>query len=172
GPPGPGARGPDHRARLPRDRPATRHPRPRTARGPRVRVRVRRRLRPLVRAAGAPRRAAPRVRARVARLVRPRRHLTGSPDARGRRRDCRWRVRGPVRYGLRPLLRSQVRGSMPEAEPEVWTSRWRWAPLELPVESSRPMNSPVVTFWPARSLIGVWWAYQISVPSSRVSTVV
>ncbi len=56
-------------------------------------------------------------------------------------------------------------------EPAVWTSRWRWAPVTLPVAPTRPITSPVLTFWPTLTLIDDWWAYQISVPSSRVSTV-
>ena len=42
------------------------------------------------------------------------------------------------------------------------------APVTLPVAPTRPMTSPVATFWPTLTLIEDWWQYQSSVPSSRV----
>ncbi len=74
------------------------------------------------------------------------------------------------RQGWTPCSTSTVKGST-GSPPLGRTSRCRWAPVVLPVAPTAPIVSPGATTSPTLTDCDDWWQYQISVPSSSVTTV-
>ncbi len=61
--------------------------------------------------------------------------------------DCRDLAKAPR---AQPAFAcSQAHGST--TEPLMWTSKWRWQAVELPVLPTRPMSWPASTDWPTET---------------------